>query len=98
VQAASAAEAASLAFCSSSASICGIEEVAAGLLMVPWFQLYMIRDRDCMRSLLDRVRRASLKILVFGSTCPPRVRAIAGPAWGCTIWASAACSVRVGKL
>ena len=70
VQAARAAKAASLPFCLSSVALCGVEEVAAGARMSPWFQLYMIRDRDYMRSLLDRVRRAGVDVLVFTVDLP----------------------------
>ena len=65
VQAARAAKAASLPMCLSALSVCGVEEVAERSGMMPWFQLYMIRDRDYMRVLLDRVRRAGVRVLVF---------------------------------
>ena len=65
VQAARAAKAAALPMCLSSLSVCGIEEVAERSGMMPWFQLYMIRDRDYMRHLLDRVQRSGVKVLFF---------------------------------
>ena len=65
VQAAKAAKAASIPICLSSLSVCGIEEVVERSGMMPWFQLYMIRDRDYMIKLLDRVRRSGVKVLFF---------------------------------
>jgi L-lactate dehydrogenase (cytochrome) len=45
VQAARAAEAAGVAFCESTVSICSIEEVRAATTAPFWYQLYIMRDR-----------------------------------------------------
>jgi L-lactate dehydrogenase (cytochrome) len=61
VQAARAAGAAGIPFCLSTMGLCAVEEVAP--VAAPWFQLYMIRDRDVRTGLMaggagDRLRRA----------------------------------------
>ena len=97
VQAARAAKAASLPMCLSALSVCGIEEVAEGSGMMPWFQLYMIRDRDYMRVLLDRVRRAGCGFWSSRSISPRRARATARRARACMTSVSAAFYAEGGR-
>ena len=70
VQAARAAERFGLPFTLSTVSICGIEEVAAGVERPPWFQLYMLRDRGYMDALMQRARAARAPVLVFTVDLP----------------------------
>ncbi|MEM7728832.1 MAG: L-lactate dehydrogenase [Pseudomonadota bacterium] len=65
VQAARAARKADLPFCLSTVGICSLEEVTEGAGTPPWFQLYMIRDRDGMARLLHRARDAGCPVLVL---------------------------------
>ncbi|MCK6425180.1 MAG: L-lactate dehydrogenase [Burkholderiaceae bacterium] len=69
VPAARAAARAGLPFCLSSVSICGIEEVAQAA-PPPWFQLYMIKDRAYMKTLLGRAARLGCPVLVFTVDLP----------------------------
>jgi L-lactate dehydrogenase (cytochrome) len=70
VQAARAAERASIPFCLSTVSACPIAEVAKGTSSPFWFQLYMIRDRGFMRDLLNEAREAGCNALVFTVDMP----------------------------
>jgi L-lactate dehydrogenase (cytochrome) len=70
VQAARAAHAAGLAFCLSTVSICPIAEVRAGSPADIWFQLYMIRDRAFMRTLLAEAAAAGIANLLFTVDLP----------------------------
>jgi L-lactate dehydrogenase (cytochrome) len=45
--------------------ICPLEEVQAAINAPFWFQLYMLRDRGLVSSLLDRAQTAGCKTLVF---------------------------------
>jgi len=65
VQAVRAAEAAGVPFCLSTLSICSLEEVAAAATKPFWFQLYMMKDRGCVRELLQRAQSVNCKTLVF---------------------------------
>ena len=65
VQAARAAERSGIAFCESTVSICGIEEVAASTGGSPWFQLYVMRDRDLAADLIGRAAAAGVTTLVL---------------------------------
>ena len=58
VQAARAAAAAGVPFVESTVSICGIEEVAAASPAPPWFQLYVMRDREISYGLTRRAAAA----------------------------------------
>lgn len=70
-QAARAATQAGLPFCLSTVGICPVEEVAAAAApAMPWFQLYMIRDRGFMQTLLDRVAAVGISVLVFTVDLP----------------------------
>ena len=65
VQAARAAEAAGVAFCESTVSICSIEEVRAATTAPFWYQLYIMRDRGYARDLMARARAAGCEVLVM---------------------------------
>jgi L-lactate dehydrogenase (cytochrome) len=70
VQAAKAAEAARVAFCESTVSIAGIEEVAAATSAPFWFQLYVMRDRAYAEGLLARAGAAGCPVLVLTVDLP----------------------------
>ena len=65
VQAARAAEAAGVPFILSASACCGIEEVAAAVTQPLLFQLYMIKDRGFMETMLERIRAAGVETLVM---------------------------------
>ena len=65
VQAARAAKAAGVPFTASTVGICPIEEIQAAVGVAPWFQLYMLRDRDIVLGLLERAQAAGCNTLVF---------------------------------
>jgi len=91
ILAAQAAEAAGIPFTLSTMSICSIEDVAAHCAKPFWFQLYVMRDRDFVSSLIARARQAGCSALVLtadlqiqgqrhrdlknGLTVPPRLTA-----------------------
>ncbi len=70
VRAARAAQKAGIPFTLSTVSICPLEELAGALDRPPWFQLYMIRDRDFMADLLGRARDLGVTHLVFTVDLP----------------------------
>jgi L-lactate dehydrogenase (cytochrome) len=57
VQAARAAEKRGVPFIESTVSVCSIEEVAGAVTAPPWFQLYVMRDRGCLRARPRSARR-----------------------------------------
>ena len=63
--AARAAQVAGIPFTTSTVGICPLEEVRAATTASFWFQLYMLRDRDLVLSLLDRAEAAGCQTLVF---------------------------------
>lgn len=65
VQAARAASAAGVPFTTSTVGICPVEEVQAAAPHPVWFQLYMLRDRGVVRSLLERAAASGSDTLVF---------------------------------
>ncbi len=65
VQAASAAKAIDIPFTCSTVGICSVDEVKAATGIAPWFQLYMLRDRDVVLKLLERAKAAECHTLVF---------------------------------
>ena len=65
VQAARAADAAGVPFVESTVSICSIEEVAGATSKPPWFQLYVMRDRDYAEDLMSRARAVGSPVLVL---------------------------------
>jgi L-lactate dehydrogenase (cytochrome) len=64
VQAARAAQAMEVPFVESTVSICPIEEVAEAAVP-PWFQLYVMRDRDYAEDLMERAKAAGSPVLVL---------------------------------
>jgi L-lactate dehydrogenase (cytochrome) len=52
-------------FTLSTMSICSIEDVAAYSSVPFWFQLYVMRDRDFIRRLVDRAREAKCSALMI---------------------------------
>jgi L-lactate dehydrogenase (cytochrome) len=85
-----AAHAAGIPFCLSTMSICSIEDVAASVDKPFWFQLYVMKDRGFVRSLIERAAAARCSALVLtvdlqvlgqrhadirnGMTVPPEIR------------------------
>ncbi len=65
VQAARAAGEEGVAFVESTVSICGIEEVAGATEHAPWFQLYVMRDRDYAEHLMARASAVGSPVLVL---------------------------------
>lgn len=63
--AAQAAEAFGVPFTLSTMSICSIEDVASVTTKPFWFQLYVMKDQDFVRSLLDRAKAAGCSALVL---------------------------------
>lgn len=70
VQAARAAAAKGVPFTLSTVSACSLAEVARGCPTPFWFQLYMVRDRSLMRSLLDEAGAANCPVLIFTVDMP----------------------------
>ncbi len=84
-----AAAAAGIPFCLSTMSICSIEQVRAAVETPFWFQLYVMRDRGFVRSLIERAKAAKCSALMLtadlqiqgqrhreiknGLTVPPRL-------------------------
>ncbi len=60
-----AAQEAGIPFCLSTMSICSIEDVAGAVEKPFWFQLYVMRDRGFVRSLIDRAAAAKCSALVL---------------------------------
>ena len=75
IEAARAAAAAGIPFCLSTNSVASIETVATA---VPdgerWFQLYFLKDRDWMRSLLRRAKDAGYRVLCITVDLPVQGR------------------------
>jgi L-lactate dehydrogenase (cytochrome) len=85
-----AAQAAGIPFCLSTMSICSIEDVAGAVEKPFWFQLYVMKDRGFIRSLIERAAAAKCSALVLtvdlqilgqrhrdiknGMTVPPELR------------------------
>jgi len=70
VAAAQAAEAKGIPFCLSTVGVCSIEEVNKELEKPIWFQLYMIKDKGFLNSVLERAREAGTRKLVFTVDMP----------------------------
>jgi L-lactate dehydrogenase (cytochrome) len=70
VQAARAADAAGIPFSLSTVSVCPIEEVAPATHRPIWFQLYVLKDRAFMKSVLERALAAGANTLVFTVDMP----------------------------
>lgn len=65
ILAAQAAEAFGVPFTLSTMSICSIEDVAAARTKPFWFQLYVMKDRAFVESLIDRAKAARCSALVL---------------------------------
>lgn len=65
VLAARAAEAFGVPFCLSTMSICSIETVAENVSKPFWFQLYVMKDREFIRNLIERAKAAGCSALVL---------------------------------
>lgn len=70
VQAAQAADEHGIPFTMSTVSVCPIEEVAPKIKRPMWFQLYVLRDREFMKSVLERAQTAGVSTLVFTVDMP----------------------------
>jgi L-lactate dehydrogenase (cytochrome) len=70
--AARAAEAMGTRFCLSTMSICTIEDVRAATRNPFWFQLYVFRDRDFAKSLMERAQDAGCTALFVTVDLPTR--------------------------
>ena len=60
-----AAQAAGIPFTLSTLSICSIEDVAQAVAKPFWFQLYVMKDRGFVRSLIERAAAAKCSALVL---------------------------------
>ena len=65
IKAAQAAEEFGVPFTLSTMSICSIEDVAANTSKRFWFQLYVMKDRRFVESLIDRAKKANCSALVL---------------------------------
>lgn len=65
IHACRAAHAAGIPFTMSTLSICSIEDVAAAVDKPFWFQLYVMKDRGFVRSLVDRASAAKCSALML---------------------------------
>ena len=65
ILAAQAAEEFGVPFTLSTMSICSIEDVAEATTKPFWFQLYVLRDKDFVQSLIDRAKAAGCSALVL---------------------------------
>jgi L-lactate dehydrogenase (cytochrome) len=70
VQAAKAAEQAGVGYCLSTVSICSLEEVSAEVDRPIWFQLYVLKDRGFMKSVLERALAQGITTLIFTVDMP----------------------------
>lgn len=101
VQAARAAERHGVPFTMSTVSVCPIEEVAPKLKRPMWFQLYVLRDRGFMQSVLERAQAAGVSTLIFTVDMPvPGARyrdahsGMSGPHAALRRYAQAVCHLR----
>ncbi|AMY68151.1 alpha-hydroxy acid oxidase [Frigidibacter mobilis] len=65
IKAARAAEAFGVPFTLSTMSICSIEDVAEHTQKPFWFQLYVMRDQDFLRAIIERAKAANCSALVL---------------------------------
>lgn len=70
IAAARAAAAYGVPFTLSTVSICSIEDVARQVSTPFWFQLYVMKDRDFIKRLIDRARSANCSALVLTLDLP----------------------------
>lgn len=75
VQGVRAADAAGVPFTLSTVGVCSLAELQAAAREPFWFQLYMLRERDVVRALLERAWTAGCRTLVFTVDLPlPGIR------------------------
>ena len=65
-----AAQQAGIPFCLSTMSVCSIEDVAAAVSKPFWFQIFIMRDRGFVRSLVERAISAKCSALVVTLDLP----------------------------
>ena len=65
-----AAQAAGIPFCLSTMSVCSIEDVAAAVEKPFWFQIFLMKDRGFVRSLVERAAAAKCSALVVTLDLP----------------------------
>src|SRR6476469_4049348 len=65
IHACRAAQAAGIPFTQSTMSICSIEDIAAAVDKPFWFQLYVMKDRGFIKSLIERANAAKCSALVL---------------------------------
>jgi L-lactate dehydrogenase (cytochrome) len=70
VKAANAAKAVGVPFTLSTMGVCDVHEVAQKTGLPPWFQLYMLKDRGFVKSVIERSVAAGSKVLVFTVDLP----------------------------
>ena len=70
VQAARAADKKGIPFTLSTVSVCPIEEVVPEIRRPMWFQLYVLKDRGFMKSVLERAQAAGVTTLIFTVDMP----------------------------
>ena len=70
VKAANAAKAVGIPFTLSTMGVCDVHEVAQKTGVPPWFQLYMMKDRGFVKSVIERSVSAGSKVLVFTVDLP----------------------------
>ena len=70
VQAARAAEKAGIGYTLSTVSVCSLEEVSAAVSKPIWFQLYVLKDRGFMKSVLERALAQGITTLIFTVDMP----------------------------
>jgi hypothetical protein len=70
VKAANAAKAVGVPFTLSTMGVCDVHEVARKTGTPPWFQLYMLKDRGFIKSVIERSVSAGSKVLVFTVDLP----------------------------
>ena len=70
VQAARAAERAGVPFCESTLSICSVEEVAGAVSTPPWFQLYVMKDRNYAEDLMARAQAVGCTTMILTVDLP----------------------------
>jgi len=70
VQALKSAEQANIPFCLSTVSICSMEEIANQASASFWYQLYMIRDRNVVKNLINRAKAVGCDTLIFTVDLP----------------------------
>ena len=70
VQAARAAEKAGIGYTLSTVSVCSLEQVSAAVSKPIWFQLYVLKDRGFMKSVLERALAQGITTLIFTVDMP----------------------------